>query len=240
MNQASTPAAEIWLVDDEPEIRSILCDYLTHAGYVCREFEHGEAMLAALAEGAQAAEPALILLDIMMPGMDGLEVCRTLRERSKVPVLFLTARHDEFDRILGLKLGADDYLVKPISPREVVARVEAMLRRIQWQGKEQEKVSSPLELNHNALEVRIDGVLLTLTVVEFRLLATLNEKPGRVFKRNELINAAYDDHRIVSDRTVDSHIKNLRAKMAEAAPKRELIQSVYGMGYKLLISTDTP
>lgn len=231
MSLTNLQPAEIWLVDDEPEIRSILRDYLTHAGYVCREFEHGEAMLAALISEAQ---PALILLDIMMPGMDGLEVCRTLRERSKVPVLFLTARHDEFDRILGLKLGADDYLVKPISPREVVARVEAMLRRVNWQEKEDAALSNPLELDNEALEARVDGVLLALTVVEFRLLATLNNKPGRVFKRDELINAAYDDHRIVSDRTVDSHIKNLRAKIAEAAPQRELIQSVYGMGYKLV------
>lgn len=231
MSLTNLQPAEIWLADDEPEIRSILRDYLTHAGYVCREFEHGEAMLAALISEAQ---PALILLDIMMPGMDGLEVCRTLRERSKVPVLFLTARHDEFDRILGLKLGADDYLVKPISPREVVARVEAMLRRVNWQEKEDAALSNPLELDNEALEARVDGVLLALTVVEFRLLATLSNKPGRVFKRDELINAAYDDHRIVSDRTVDSHIKNLRAKIAEAAPQRELIQSVYGMGYKLL------
>lgn len=234
MTPQVTNAAVVWLVDDEPEIRTLFSDYLQHGGYACQAFENGLAMLEAFETTPAENQPALILLDIMMPGMDGLEVCRRLREQSKVPILFLTARNDELDHILGLKLGADDYLIKPISPREVVARVDAMLRRIQWQGEAQPQTGeSPLRLNHQAFSAHLNGAPLNLTVVEFRLLAKLHEQPGKVYKREELINAAYDDHRIVSDRTVDSHIKNVRAKLAEVAPAVELIQSVYGVGYKL-------
>lgn len=234
MPQIEPSQQEIWLVDDEAEIRAILSDYLVHAGFRCREFDNGEAMLMALVD----VEPDLILLDIMMPGHDGVEVCRRLRTKTNLPVIFLSARHEEFDRILGLKMGADDYLVKPISPREVVARVEAMLRRINWQAQQPE--SQPEQGFHfvpEAVEARLNGILLPLTVVEFRLLTTLYQQAGRVFKRSELLDAAYEDHRVVNDRTIDSHIKNLRAKLAQVAPQLDLIQSVYGLGYKLVLNS---
>ncbi|MCC5855274.1 MAG: response regulator [Idiomarina sp.] len=220
----------VWVVDDEPEIRDLLVDYLTHEGFACRAFEHGDAML----ESFQSQQPDVLLLDIMMPGTDGLSLCQKIRERSQLPILFLSARHEEFDRILGLKLGADDYLAKPFSPREVVARVEALLRRSRWQSTPAESLKTNLSFQSESLEATYHGHVLQLTVVEYRLLEHLATHPGRVFRRSELMDVAYDDHRVVSDRTVDSHIKNLRAKLHEVASEEELIQSVYGLGYKFV------
>ena len=177
-----------------------------------------------------AHDPALILLDLMLPGRDGLALCRDLRAFSEVPIIMTTARVEEIDRLLGLELGADDYVCKPYSPREVVARVKAVLRR-------QTPTALPdpglLRLDPETLRVQApDGRRVELTAVEFALLKTLHAAPGRIFPRDRLIDRIYHDGRIVSDRTIDSHIKKLRRRLAELLPGRELIHSVYGVGYR--------
>jgi len=220
----------IFVVEDEADIRQLLVDYLAQAGHAVVAHERGDQAIADI----RAQQPDLVLLDVMLPGIDGLEVCRQVREFSHVPIIFLTARHDEVDRIVGLRLGADDYVVKPFSPREVVARVEALLRRSQWQQSAPvSNDNSPLQLDSGSYQAHWQQQLLDLTPVEFRLLTMLSKHPGRVYSRDELINAAYDDHRIVSDRTVDSHIKNLRHKLQNAGAD-DVIQAVYGVGYRFV------
>lgn len=175
--------------------------------------------------------PALVLLDLMLPGKDGLSVCRELRASSQIPVVMLTARVDEIDRLLGLELGADDYICKPFSPREVVARIKAVLRRTQQAGENSKP--SALQLDEEKMQARIHGKRIELTPVEFRLLRALSLRPGHVLSRTKLIDVLYNDHRIVSDRTVDSHIKNLRRKITEANDGNDPVSSVYGLGYAL-------
>ena len=176
--------------------------------------------------------PSLILLDIMLPGKDGMEVCRTLRAFSSIPIIMVTARVEEIDRLLGLELGADDYICKPFSPREVVARVKAILRRTAG-STSIVTTDARLVLDTEKYIAVLDGTTLDLTPVEFRLLKVLHDQPQRVFSRDRLLDAMYDDHRIVTDRTVDSHIKNLRRKMEAVSSDEEIIRSVYGVGYKL-------
>lgn len=223
----------ILIAEDEQDIRQLLVDYLQQSGFTTIAVGNGEEALAQ----ARREQPDLVLLDVMMPGLDGLEVCRQLREVSHVPVIFITARHDEVDRIVGLRMGADDYIVKPFSPREVVARVEALLRRARWNVATTSELTEThgLHLDTETFVARWHKQVLDLTPVEFRLLHTLSKHPQRVFRRDELISAAYDDHRIVSDRTVDSHIKNLRQKL-QAAGAEDAIQAVYGVGYRYMAS----
>jgi two-component system response regulator BaeR len=171
-----------------------------------------------------------MLLDLMLPGKDGLSICREVRAFSALPIIMLTARVEEIDRLLGLELGADDYICKPFSPREVVARVKTVLRRVSAPGGQ---IASPIMLDAEAFAAMIAGKPLGLTPVEFRLLSTLAAHPGRVFSRNQLMDILYVDHRIVSDRTVDSHVKNLRRKIVEAGGRDDWVQSIYGMGYKI-------
>ena len=172
----------------------------------------------------------LILLDLMLPGRDGLEICKELRDFSAIPVIMITARVEEVDRLLGLDLGADDYICKPFSPREVVARVKAILRR----SPQFEQVArARLQIDEAQYRASFDGVALDLTPVELRLLNTFARAPGRVFSRDQLLDKLYSDHRVVTDRTVDSHIRNLRRKLAQASPGQDPIQSLYGVGYKL-------
>jgi two-component system response regulator BaeR len=171
----------------------------------------------------------------MLPGRDGLDVCKDLRRISQVPIIMITARVEEIDRLLGLEIGADDYICKPFSPREVMARIKAILRRIPQveAGSVSGTANLPnLQLDDARFEVRYHDQLLELTPAEFRLLKTLADSPGRVFQRDQLINHVYDDQRIITDRTIDSHIKNLRRKMAAIAPE-DVIRSIYGVGYKL-------
>ncbi|WP_232819893.1 response regulator [Aliidiomarina celeris] len=226
----------VWIADDELEISNLLRDYLTHAGFACSCFTRGDTLLADLETSTEP--PSIVLLDIMMPGLDGLEVCRKIRERSKVPILFISAKSDELDRVLGLKLGADDYLVKPFSPREVVARVESMLRRASWY-EQPHSDNVRLVIQADAMQVSWNNQVVPLTVLEFKLLQTFAERPLRVFSREELMNKAYPDHRVVSDRTVDSHIKNVRAKLNAVAPNVEFIESVYGAGYRFVYQNST-
>lgn len=217
---------EILVVEDEPKLASVLSDYLRAAGYGVHVLADGREVVPRVRDRA----PALVLLDLMLPGKDGLAVCRELRSFTEVPVIMVTARTEEIDRLLGLELGADDYVCKPYSPREVVARVKAVLRRLERRRQEPE---GRLRVDAATWEATLDGLPLSLTPVEFRLLEALAGRPGRVLSREQLLTRIYDDHRIVSDRTVDSHIKNLRRKLQEAAPDEDLVRSVYGVGYRL-------
>lgn len=216
------PAADILVVEDEPKLAALLRDYLQAEGHRVTCLTDGLAVVPAV----RAKEPQLILLDIMLPGRDGLDICRELRTFSDVPIMLITARVEEVDRLLGLDLGADDYICKPFSPREVMARVRAVLRR-------RPPANNGLRLDAQAYRAFYGQQELDLTPVEFRLLHCLATTPGRVYSRDQLMDHLYDDHRVVTDRTVDSHVKNLRRKLEQAAPEQELIHSIYGVGYKL-------
>ena len=224
----SDPAL-ILIVEDEPKIAELLRDYLQQSGYRTHWIENGEAVDAWVRSNC----PDLLLLDLMLPGKDGLTVCRELRSHSQVPVIMVTARVDEIDRLLGLELGADDYICKPFSPREVVARVKATLRRVEMMRADAGAPYPGLSVDADKFSAAIGQTELDLTPVEFRLLALLASQPGRVFSRDQLMDKIYVDGRIVSDRTVDSHVKNLRHKIHEAGGDDDMIRSVYGVGYKL-------
>lgn len=169
----------------------------------------------------------------MLPGLDGIEVCKKIRRESEVPIIMVTARVEEIDRLLGLELGADDYICKPFSPREVVARVKAVLRR-SLRGVDDD-IPPGLEINEEKFIAHYEGRALNLTPVEFALLKTLSAQQGRVFSRDQLMNEMYSDYRVVSDRAVDTHVKNLRRKLDEVSGGRELIESVYGLGYRFVL-----
>jgi two-component system response regulator BaeR len=218
----------ILVVEDEPKLASLLEDYLRASGFEAATIADGREVLPAVRQ----REPQAILLDLMLPGKPGLDVFREVRAHADIPVIMVTAKVEEVDRLLGLELGADDYICKPYSPREVVARVKAVLRR----GRPaREATPAGLRLDAERYEAVLDGVLLELTPVEFRLLRTLAARPGRIFPRAELLNNLYQDHRVVADRTVDSHVKNLRRKLQKVRPEEEIVHSVYGVGYKLEI-----
>lgn len=214
---------KILIVEDTKELAQLLNDYLVHAGFTPHCLYEGSSVI----DWVRQYQPKLILLDLMLPGRDGIEICREIRSFSQVPIIMVTARVEEQARLTGLDIGADDYICKPFSPREVVARVKAVLRRSHGVAAE----TKILHLDPEKYQVHLDGKLLSLTVVEFHLLSMLASNPGRVFSRNQLIEKIYPDRRIVSDRTIDSHIKKLRRKISEVHDK-ELIHSVYSAGYK--------
>lgn len=290
----------ILIVEDEERLARLVADYLTAAGYQSHILGEG----TGVADWVRAHQPALVILDLMLPGRDGLDVCRDLRAFSTVPIIMVTARVEEIDRLLGLELGADDYVCKPFSPRELVARVKAVLRRFRAPGgatpgrpgttttgtsvavtagstgatpaslsgsrssqADASLISSmtlpgaaitgtplapsggigltgaapsmattqgtaTLHLDESTLRVRWQGRTVELTAVEFSLLATLHATPGRIYSRNRLMALIYRDHRVVSDRTIDSHIKKLRRKLEELSPDQEWVHSVYGVGYR--------
>jgi len=217
----------IMIVEDEPKIASLLADYLrSHGGYRSCIVDRGDQALERFREEA----PDLVLLDLMLPGMDGVEVCKRMRAESAVPIIMVTARTDEIDRLLGLELGADDYICKPFSPREVVARVKAVLRRSAGDGPS--STQSGLSIDPERFIASLDGKPLDLTPVEFALLRALHANPGRVLSREQLLDRMYSDYRVVNDRAVDTHIKNLRKKLAAIEPETQPIESVYGLGYR--------
>ncbi|WP_066092275.1 response regulator [Xanthomonas massiliensis] len=218
-------AGRVLIVEDEPRLAAVLGEYLQAAGYRHDWIDDG----ARAVEAVRTLRPDLVLLDLMLPHRDGVEICRELRGFSDVPVIMVTARADEVDRLLGLEIGADDYVCKPFSPREVIARVNAVLRR--HRHAPGMAPMAGLRIDEDAFRASVDGRDLDLTLVEFRLLRTLAATPGRVYSREQLMDRLYADHRIVTDRTVDSHIKNLRHKLA-AAGGEDWIRSVYGVGYR--------
>jgi two-component system response regulator BaeR len=214
----------ILIVEDEPQLASILADYLHAAGFNSHIIDNGLTVTTWVKEN----KPALILLDLMLPGKDGLEICKELRQSSAIPVMMLTAKIEEIDRLLGLELGADDYICKPYSPREVVARVKAVLRRFQPPTPSMRGIV----IDKDRLKVTVNGEDTKLTTVEFELFTMLFEKPGYIFSRDRIMDEIYQDHRVVSDRTIDSHIKKVRKKMQRLIPDDDVIYSVYGAGYK--------
>ncbi len=217
--------AIIMIVEDEEKLASLLRDYLNQSGFDSVWIADGNQVLPRVREAA----PDLILLDLMLPGRDGLEICKEIRTFSEVPIIMITARVEEIDRLLGLELGADDYICKPFSPREVVARVKTVLRRA---GEHPAPPSGALSLDVDKFRALLHGQDLDLTAVEFKLLHFLYQNPGRIYSRGQLMDRIYSDQRVVSDRTIDSHIKKLRKKIAAVAPEEELIHSIYGVGYK--------
>ncbi len=222
-------SGKILIVEDELKLADLLADYLRKGGFEPLHVADGLGAVPMVRD----EKPDLVLLDLMLPGKDGMDICKEIRSFSNVPIIMVTARVEEIDRLIGLELGADDYICKPFSPREVVARVKAVLRRsgaatIQDQG---------LTLDEARFNASLHGVSLELTAVEFKLLQILASSPGRIYSRSQLMDRIYPDERIVSDRTIDSHIKKLRKKIAEAAPGEELIHSIYSVGYKYEVET---
>jgi two-component system response regulator BaeR len=225
MNTPTAPAPQrVLVVEDEADIAGVVLDYLRHAGYAAEHAADGRTALERILQ----APPDLTVLDIILPGLDGLEVLRQARRATNNPVILLTARVEEVDRLIGLELGADDYICKPFSPREVVARVKAVLRR---SAAPRPAPRSPLVLDTQAWQATLHGTPLALTRREFRLLRVLSGQSGRIFSRAQLLDLAYDDTLDVNERAIDSHIKNLRKKLRAAdGTGHDWIRSVYGVG----------
>lgn len=221
----------ILIVEDEIKLANLLANYVRAAEMRPVMVHDGLAAVQAVRDHS----PAVVLLDLMLPGRNGLDICVDVRKFSRVPIIMLTARVEEVDRLLGLETGADDYLCKPYSPREVVARVKAQLRRVEWHATQQapkaDTPASPLRVDEIQCRASWGGRDLDLTPAELRLLRTLSSHPGRVFSRDQLLEHLHADGRAVTDRTVDSHIRNIRRKLEQVCAGDSPIRSVYGVGY---------
>ena len=213
----------VFIIEDEPELATVVADYARASGYQPTVFGNGSEALAAIRKDM----PALLVLDLMLPGLDGLSLCTAVRAFSTVPIIMVTARVEEIDRLLGLESGADDYLCKPFSPRELMARIKVILRRVAPGA-----TASVCQVDEAAQRITIMGRMLELTPSEFHMLAAMARRSGQVFSRAQLLDLARQDSLDVTDRAVDSHIKNLRRKIAAVLPGAEAISSVYGMGYR--------
>ena len=224
----------ILIVEDEEKIAGLLRDYMNEAGFQTSTQNNGDRVIARIKKDP----PDLILLDIMLPGKDGMDLCREIRQFSNVPIIMITARIEEIDRLLGLELGADDYICKPFSPREVVARVKAVFRRLRAEPRTASLVVGSISLDDVTHQVAIDKQELNLTPNEFELLKIMMSMPNRVFTRSELISRVQGYDFEGYDRTIDTHIKNLRRKIAKILPNREIITTVYGIGYKFTVPPD--
>lgn len=217
-------SVSVLIVEDEEDLARLLADYLERSGFETACLADGDDVLPWI----RSKIPDLILLDLTLPNCDGFSICREIRSFSTVPIIMVSTLTEEIDRLLGLELGADDYICKPFSPREVVARVKSVLRRAGVVA----PVSTGLLLDEQRQLTFLDGRKLDLTTVEFKLLQLLSSSPGRIYTRSQLMGRIYPDKRVVCDRTIDSHIKNLRKKIASVAPNVELIHSLYGVGFK--------
>lgn len=220
--------SHILVVEDELKLANLQLDYLQNAGFKTTHLNNGLEVVPWL----KLNHTNLILLDLMLPGRDGMDICQEIRSLSSIPIIIVTARIAEIDRLFGLEMGADDYICKPFSPREMVARVKAILRRLETQTTETSVMRSILQLYADSFRVLARDREIELTAVEFQLLQVMYLQPGRIFSRSKLMDLIYQDQRIVSDRTIDSHIKKLRKKLADLIPGQELIHSVYGAGYR--------
>jgi len=216
----------VLIVEDEDKIAGVLADYLGASGLATHRLAHGGYVL----DWVKRNRPTAVLLDRMLPGRDGLEICRDIRATSNVPIMMITARSEEADRLEGFQVGADDYICKPFSPREVTARVQALLRRSRPAGGDGAGVG--IVLNEETYRVGANGLEVQLTAVEFKMLQVLVRATGRIFSRQEIMDRIYADFRVVNDRTIDSHIKKLRRKIDQLGLEREPVHSVYGVGYK--------
>ncbi|MGP8306861.1 response regulator [Vibrio sp. YIC-376] len=219
----------ILIVEDEPSLANVVSDYLIHNGFKTHIIGDGNDVI----DWVKNNNPELILLDLMLPNRSGLSLYRELRTFSDIPTIMATAKVEEIDRLLGLELGADDYVCKPYSPRELVVRVRNILRRYNSTNKPvTENESAPVLIDQSQMKVWVDGELVTLTSVEFKLLTHFHKHEGQVFSREQLMNKIYSDERVVTDRTIDTHIKNLRKKIFAANAEYDWIKAVYGVGYR--------
>ena len=217
---------QVLIVEDEKKLADVLIAYLNQNQFKVTHFESGRDVV----DWVKANQPNIILLDLMLPDVNGKDLCKEIRQFSMVPIIMVTAMIDEIDRLIGLELGADDYVCKPFSPKEVVARVKAVLRRSEG-DLNQAEVYDAFEVNDQTYSIKLHQDRLDLTPVEFRLLKMFLQSPGRVFNRDQILNNIFEDGRIVLDRTVDTHVKNLRHKLKTASPEHDYIRSVYGIGY---------
>jgi two-component system OmpR family response regulator len=219
----------ILVVDDEPKIATLARDYLEHAGFAVLTAGDGQSALTTIRQ----RRPDLVVLDLGLPGLDGLDVTRELRRVSTIPIVMLTARDDELDKLLGLELGADDYLTKPFSPRELVARVRAVLRRADRPPEAAETIrAGDVVLDVPRMRAEVDGRVVDLTPTEFQLLATMAGRPGRIFTRAQLLDALHGIAFETYERAIDSHVKNLRRKIEPDPRAPRYILTVYGVGYR--------
>ncbi|WP_086930794.1 response regulator [Agarilytica rhodophyticola] len=220
----------VLIVEDEPDLASLLAQYVSNAGYTAHIISNGLEVEPWLEQN----QAHLIVLDLMLPGKGGLDICKSIRKSKQTPIIMTTAKVEEIDRLLGLELGADDYICKPYSPREVVARIKTVLRRIEQTGDTVAQADTGVDImiDQDRLRIIIRGVVLELTQIELNLFKLLYDEPGRIFSRQHILDNIYHDYRIVSDRTVDSHIKKLRKKLHDTHPSSDLIKSIYGVGYK--------
>jgi len=219
----------IAIVDDEPDILELVSIHLNKAGFTVEPFQNAEGFFKFL----NRTRPDLLILDLMLPDSDGMDICRYMKRKdqfSSIPIIMLTAKTDETDKILGLEMGADDYVTKPFSPKELVARVKAVLRRKTPVAEEKIEIGKILEILPRNFEVRVDGTKVDLTSTEFRILEILAQRAGWVFSRAQLLDELWGHDKVVIDRTIDVHIKHLREKLGKAA---KFIKNVRGLGYKL-------
>ena len=221
----------VLVVEDEQKIADLLKDYLSTEGFQVACLARGDDALRQI----KHLSPDLVLLDLMLPGMDGVTVCREIRKFSNVPIIMVTAKVEEVDRLVGLEIGADDYICKPFSPREVVARVKAVLRRTHPSEPQRRLSVGPITLDEDTRQVTVEGLPVSLTPSEFGLLNVLMTSPDRVFSRTELMDKVQGYRFEGYDRTIDSHVKNLRKKIAARLPGQEVIQTIYGVGYTLRV-----
>ncbi len=220
-----TSSRRILVVEDDARIAQLLLDYLRNDGHQAQALADGQQALSEIRQ----SPPDLLILDLMLPGLDGVSLCRAVRCFSDLPILMVTARVDEVDRLLGLDTGADDYVCKPFSPREVMARVKALLRRAEGRVATMQR---PWTVDDQGLRIAWRDRWLSLTPLEFRMLRLLLSRPGRVFSRAQLLDSVHSDIRDVSDRAIDTHVKNLRRKVQAVDPGADCIASVYGVGYR--------
>jgi two-component system, OmpR family, response regulator BaeR len=218
-------AQRVLVVEDDRKISDLLQNYLRASGYVAETAYDGRDALRQI----ERRVPDAVILDWMLPGLDGISVCKSVRIFSDVPILMLTARIDEVDRLLGLDTGADDYVCKPFAPREVIARIRALLRRAEGRVKTSTK---PWEIDDASCRISWRSQWLPLTRIEFMMFRLLLSRPGRAYSRDQLLASVHDSQRDISDRAIDTHIKNLRKKVQTVEPKCDCIASVYGIGYR--------
>ena len=220
--------ATVLVVDDEPRIARLVADYLQQAGFRVVEAGDGNQALVQFRQ----RQPDLIVLDLGLPGLDGLDVIRKVRASSDVPIIILSARADETDRVVGLELGADDYVVKPFGGRELVARVRALLRRVETVMPEEVHHVGPVTVDIPKMRVVVDDIEIDLTPTEFRILATLVSQPGRVFTRGQLLDAVHGVSFETYERAIDAHVRNIRRKLRSTTDRSQLVKTVHGVGYK--------
>jgi two-component system response regulator BaeR len=226
-------STEILIIEDEPDLASLIADYVHASGYQSLVIANGQSAL----EQIQLRVPDLIVLDLMLPGLDGISLCKAVRAFSQVPIIMVTAKVEEIDRLLGLEIGADDYLCKPFSPRELMARIKVILRRVSTTATtavtaNQSEKQNVVHIDTAAFQIYLHQQLLELTRSEFLLLQHFIAHPGQVFSRSQLLDFVTQDNLDVTDRAIDSHVKNIRKKIAQIRPDDNPIHAIYGLGYR--------